>query len=124
MSRILKPKGPPECPLCLKPMREVWYKDRKWYACTRSENCMIAIPANDPAVGRWRELLDPSGEPTNGPVCPVCGHKMRMFYSFNPRMSKIQCSYCLETRKRLVQVIAGPIWALPPQFRKPLTEGT
>jgi hypothetical protein len=77
----------PECPLCLKKMREVLTKRGAFWVCT-FPRCMISINAADPAVGKWRD------KETTFPDCTRCGTKMRMFFRTLDRAWKCYCPKC------------------------------
>lgn len=97
-------KGPPNCPLCDKKMREVWTKRGLFYVCTE-EFCMISIRKDDPCCGHWRD-----NEKTSAPDCPLCGKKMRMFFRAD-KFAKVQCR---GPAHKLVQVMRGCADDLPP----------
>lgn len=116
MSNIIIP-GNPECPLCLKRMKEVKVKTKNgletMYICA-GINCLISINALDPAVSKWNMKEPPS--------CTICGHKMRAFFRVLDRYLKCQCPHCLKGGK-LVQIVRGqvkdfdPKWSVDPNAK-------
>jgi hypothetical protein len=105
MGNILIP-GNPECPLCLKRMREVYDKHGKLFVCT-GINCMISIRAADPAINNWK-LKTP-------PDCTICGKPMRAFFRVLDRFLKCQCPHCL-AKGKLVQVTRGEVKHMDPRW--------
>jgi hypothetical protein len=101
-------KGPPDCPLCLRRMREV-IVDRKqvMYVCTEAE-CMISINSRDPAVGKWDMSKD------RMPPCPIHGVPLRVFFRMLDGFIKGQCPSCRK-EGRICQIVTGKVKELGPQ---------
>lgn len=98
-------KGPPECPLCGKLMREIWYGKHKFYTCTEPL-CMISINANDPCIAQWHKINDPA----TAPKCQLCGQPMKVFV----RKDRLVIMQCREKSHRMYQIARGDARALPP----------
>lgn len=106
--------GPPDCPLCLKKMREVYYgaksgphkKDaHKFYICTE-ELCMISVNANDPCITKWSML----NSADQAPKCQLCKKPMRVFV----RKDKLVIMQCRDKSHHMYQIARGDARALPP----------
>ena len=93
--------GPPDCPLCLNPMREVFMGMHTFYVCTR-ENCMISINKHDPCIKKWWTIKKPD--------CQFCHKPMRVFI----RQDKLVIMQCRDKSHRMYQVARGDARALPP----------
>lgn len=103
--KIIVPSTTPECPLCKKQMRLIYYGIHKLYICTR-DTCMISVNANDPCIAKWPELNDPA----NAPKCQLCKNPMRVF----ARKDKLVIMQCHDKSHVLYQVARGDARALPP----------
>ena len=97
--------GVPNCPLCGKKMREVWYKTHKMYTCTE-ELCMISVNANDPCIAKWPML----NSADQAPKCQLCKKPMRVFV----RKDRLVIMQCRDTSHHMYQVARGDARALPP----------
>lgn len=95
--------GPPECPLCLKPMREFITAQGLIYACLDIE-CMVSINSKDPACGKWRD----NPEAFKDVVCPKDGTQMRIFFRAVDGFMKCQCPKCRQEGK-ITQVVKGRV---------------
>lgn len=96
----------PECPLCLKQMREIITRKGTIYACL-GPDCMISISKNDPAVNKWRECAE------RMPPCPRCGTIMRAFFRALDGYKKVQCPKC-KAQGRITQVEVGKVSDVAP----------
>lgn len=113
-------KGPPECPLCYKRMREIITRKGTFYVCT-TDTCMVSINKLDPACGRWREF-----ETNKSCLCPRDGTPMRAFFRALDNYKKVQCPKC-KAEGRISQVEVGKVsdmapnsdaWAVDPEQLK------
>ena len=97
--------GPPDCPLCGKKMREVWYGKHRFFVCTEAF-CMISVNANDPCIDQWEKL----NSAAHAPKCQLCGEPMKVFI----RKDRLVIMQCRNKVHRMYQVARGDARALPP----------
>ena len=107
-------KGPPECPLCKKIMREVTVKNPQpviitsgwtpitiYYVCLGLD-CMISIRKNDPCIKTWDTIQKPK--------CQLCGKDMRVFV----RSDRTLIMICKDPSHYPYRVARGDAKYLPP----------
>lgn len=96
--------GPPDCPLCGKKMRKIWYGKHQMFVCTEAM-CMISVNANDPCIAKWPELNDPK----NAPKCQLCKNPMKVFV----RKDRLVIMQCRNKAHRPYQVARGNAEGMP-----------